>query len=515
MDTKRQKRRKKKRIRNLVCICYCSLQLLVVLLAFRFGGDILKKLTTTVSNVVAEYEFSNDTEESEETVQRPIICIDAGHGGKDNGSDYSGRYEKDDNLKIALAMQKYLQDKGITVVMTREKDVFLTLKERCEVANNADADYLICLHRNDGDGKGVETWINSDPTEETQTLAENIMQGLIDVGAQKNRGVKKGTQKGSGDYYVNQHTKMPSCIVELGFVNNDYDNNLFDEYLEQYAAAIGDAVLSTYTTYEAQHTGETGNTESVSDTENVADTETATVTEHTQIDNIEALDATSQDWGLGANTDEWNRPVDAVAAQEKYGDMSALFIGENNQTIYLTFDEGYEYGFTESILDTLKEKNVKAVFFVTEPYAKAQPELVQRIIDEGHVLGNHSVTHPSKGLPSQSLADQKEEVMGNHEYIKENFNYEMRLFRYPTGRFSEQSLALVNNCNYTSVFWSFAYLDYDVNNQPDTAESLAKLKAKIHPGAIYLLHAESETNAKILGDFIDAAEEAGYSFGTL
>lgn len=204
-----------------------------------------------------------------------------------------------------------------------------------------------------------------------------------------------------------------------------------------------------------------------------------------------------------------------MAAQEKYGDMSALFIGENNQTIYLTFDEGYEYGFTESILDTLKEKNVKAVFFVTEPYAKSQPELVQRIIDEGHVLGNHSVTHPSKGLPSQSLADQKEEVMGNHEYIKENFNYEMRLFRYPTGRFSEQSLALVNNCNYTSVFWSFAYLDYDVNNQPDTAESLAKLKAKIHPGAIYLLHAESETNAKILGNFIDAAEEAGYSFGTL
>lgn len=105
--------------------------------------------------------------------------------------------------------------------------------------------------------------------------------------------------------------------------------------------------------------------------------------------------------------------------------------------------------------------------------------------------------------------------MGNHAYVKENFDYEMRLFRYPAGKFSEQSLALVNNCNYTSVFWSFAYLDYDVNNQPDTKESLQKLKDKLHPGAIYLLHAESETNAKILGDFIDAASGQGYTFGTL
>lgn len=105
--------------------------------------------------------------------------------------------------------------------------------------------------------------------------------------------------------------------------------------------------------------------------------------------------------------------------------------------------------------------------------------------------------------------------MGNHAYIKENFDYEMHLFRYPTGRFSEQSLALVNNCNYTSVFWSFAYLDYDVNNQPNAAESLKKLKDKLHPGAIYLLHGESETNTKILGDFIDAAREQGYTFGTL
>ena len=101
------------------------------------------------------------------------------------------------------------------------------------------------------------------------------------------------------------------------------------------------------------------------------------------------------------------------------------------------------------------------------------------------------------------------------QYIKDTFGYEMKLFRYPAGKFSEQSLAVVNNCGYESVFWSFAYLDYDVDNQPDQAESLQKMKNKMHPGAIYLLHAESATNAAVLGDLIDAAQTQGYSFGTL
>jgi delta-lactam-biosynthetic de-N-acetylase len=233
------------------------------------------------------------------------------------------------------------------------------------------------------------------------------------------------------------------------------------------------------------------------------------------ITNIDDLDTTVVDWGLGKAKDDAGRPIDAVNAQEKYAAYHALFLGEGENTIYLTFDEGYENGYTESILDTLKEKDVKAVFFVTESYAKSQPELVQRMIDEGHVIGNHSASHPSKGLTSLSREEQQNEIMENHEYVLEQFGYHMYLFRYPAGRFSEQSLAIVNNCNYKSVFWSFAYLDYDVNNQPDPAESLAKMKDKIHPGAIYLLHAESATNAAVLGDLIDDVAAQGYSFGTL
>ena len=177
--------------------------------------------------------------------------------------------------------------------------------------------------------------------------------------------------------------------------------------------------------------------------------------------------------------------------QEKYGKYNAYFISDEpeKKVIYLTIDEGYEYGCSERILNTLKEKNVHAVFFITKAYAKQNPELVQRMIDEGHEVGNHSVTHPAAGLPSQDIAQQTNEVTENHQYVKDQFN-----------------------CGYRSVFWSFAYLDYDVENQPDPTESLQKIMDRLHPGAIYLLHAESETNTQILGDFIDQTRAQGYEF---
>ncbi len=242
-------------------------------------------------------------------------------------------------------------------------------------------------------------------------------------------------------------------------------------------------------------------------------TENGIVLQNQQID-LNGLDTTCLDWGQGGDLDQWNRPAGCMQYQEKYGKYNAYFICDEpeKKVIYLTLDEGYEYGCSQRILDTLKEKNVHVVFFVTKSYAEQNPELVQRMIDEGHEVGNHSVTHPAAGLPSQDIEKQTSEVTGNHDYIKQNFNYDMHLFRYPAGKFSEQSVALLNNLNYKSVFWSFAYLDYDVENQPDPAESLQKIMDKLHPGAIYLLHAESETNTQILGDFIDQARAQGYEF---
>ena len=537
--TKRQKRR----IRNLVCIQYSIVKMLLVIAGFELLGrglSLMQGAQSASQEIEGEVIWSEETKTEENPL---IVCVDAGHGGKDNGSDYKGRYEKDDNLKLAQAVAAYLADKNVKVVMTRSDDTFLRLSERCEIANQSGADYMLSLHRNDGEGNGVETWISASGSEETDALADHIMEALDTAGIQRNRGVKKGTQTGeSSNYYINVHSDMPSCIVEMGFINDASDNQLFDEKLETYAAAIGDAVLATAETYRADKvtagdgqdadgtgssTGDgqgtdgtgsgTGDGQSADGTgSSTGDGQSAAAgNAAVQTIALDGLDTTVQSWGLGSHTDADNRPNDAVSAQQKYGDYHAIFIGENTKTIYLTFDEGYEYGYTESILDTLKEKGVHAVFFVTEPYAKAEPALVQRMIDEGHVVGNHSVTHPSAGIPSLTVEQQQEEVMGNHQYIKDTFGYEMNLFRYPAGKFSEQSLAVVNNCGYESVFWSFAYLDYDVDNQPDQAESLQKMKNKMHPGAIYLLHAESATNAAVLGELIDAAQTQGYSFGTL
>lgn len=229
---------------------------------------------------------------------------------------------------------------------------------------------------------------------------------------------------------------------------------------------------------------------------------------------IQAMSTESGGWGQGTQTDDLNRPGGCLQYQEKYGSHAVRFImnDSDEKNIYLTFDEGYENGYTPAILDTLKEKNVKAVFFITMDYAKKEPELVQRMIDEGHVVGNHSVTHPSAGIPSLSLEQQENEVMELHNYVKENFGYEMYLFRFPAGIFSEQSLGILDKCGYTGVFWSFAYHDWDPENQMAYGEALQKTVDCLHPGAVYLLHAVSSTNTEILGEFIDAAIAQGYTF---
>lgn len=160
------------------------------------------------------------------------------------------------------------------------------------------------------------------------------------------------------------------------------------------------------------------------------------------------------------------------------------------------------------ILDILKEKNVKAVFFVTGHYCKTNPELVQRMIDEGHIVGNHSMNHPN--FTTITPEEMYEEVKELHDYVQENFDYTMFLFRYPEGVFSEQSLAVLQDAGYQTSFWSYAYNDWDQNNQPDPDTAYQKVTGALHPGAIYLLHAVSETNSEILGDFIDEARSQGY-----
>lgn len=183
------------------------------------------------------------------------------------------------------------------------------------------------------------------------------------------------------------------------------------------------------------------------------------------------------------------------------------------KVLYLTFDCGYENGYTSKILDVLKEKNVNAAFFCTLPQVKENPKLIQRMIDEGHIVGNHSVTHPS--FAEISTSQMTEEIKGMEEYLKENFNYTEPYFRFPMGEYSESALDLVGSLGYTSVFWSLAYADWDLNNQKGADYAHETVMSRIHPGAVILLHSVSPDNANALSGIIDSARAQGYEFESL
>ncbi|MBC8571063.1 polysaccharide deacetylase family protein [Oscillospiraceae bacterium NSJ-54] len=222
------------------------------------------------------------------------------------------------------------------------------------------------------------------------------------------------------------------------------------------------------------------------------------------------LPTKAQGWGQGVEVNDKNQPTGSIMFQEKYGKYNAYYIApDEGNHIYLTFDEGYENGYTSQILDVLKEKKCSAVFFVTYDYVSKNADLVKRMIDEGHVVGNHSYTHPH--FPETSLEKAQEDIVKLHDYVKENFGYTMTLFRFPYGEFSEQMLGLLDSLGYKTLFWSWAYKDWDVNNQPDTASAYEKICKGEHPGAIYLLHAVSKTNTAILGDVIDHMRQSGYN----
>ena len=185
------------------------------------------------------------------------------------------------------------------------------------------------------------------------------------------------------------------------------------------------------------------------------------------------------------------------------------------KVLYLTFDCGYEYeNLTGDILDTLKAKNVPAAFFCTLDYLKDAPEFVTRMVNEGHIVGNHSTTHPSDSstLSREELAW---ELLGVHNYLRVNFGYNSQHFRFPTGTYSENALELVDSVGYHSIFWSNAHADWDPENQPGVQKSFDTITSRLHPGSVILLHACSPDNAAILGDFINFAESQGYVFKSL
>ena len=192
--------------------------------------------------------FSQTDEITEKSL---VICIDAGHGGNDPGSlaGYTERYEKDDNLTVALATQKYLEKstEDIRVIMTRDSDEFVSLDDRCTIANTQKADLFVSLHRNSAENaSGVEVWVHNDEPAPDCRLAYNILVALEKVGISKNKGVRFGYISDPAlNYQVNRETDMPSCLVELGFMSSTDDNALFDKNVDAYGKAIAEAIIKT------------------------------------------------------------------------------------------------------------------------------------------------------------------------------------------------------------------------------------------------------------------------------
>ncbi len=202
---------------------------------------------------------------------------------------------------------------------------------------------------------------------------------------------------------------------------------------------------------------------------------------------------------------------DLTVPADKYEAIYLMPKDENK--VYLTFDEGYENGYTSQILDTLKDKNVKAVFFVTGPYLAKEKDLVKRMVDEGHEVGNHTVNHPS--MPSLSDEKVEYEILELDRKFYEEYGKSMKYLRPPMGEFSERTLSITKSLGYTNVFWSFAYKDWKTDNQKGKDYAYNSVIDALHPGEVMLLHAVSKDNAEALGDIIDTAREMGYEFGEL
>lgn len=229
---------------------------------------------------------------------------------------------------------------------------------------------------------------------------------------------------------------------------------------------------------------------------------------------IPTASTSESNWGLSFQ--EEGKPPVANTTVEELKQFDAYYMQnteENN--IYLTFDCGYENGNTAPILDALKKHNAPATFFIVGNFLSTSPDLVRRMTEEGHTVGNHTFHHPDMSKISSIDAFSKE-LKDLEDLYKETTGKEMvKYYRPPQGKYSESNLKMAQDLGYQTFFWSLAYVDWYQDKQPSSEEAFQKLLGRIHPGAIVLLHSTSSTNAAILDELLSKWEEMGYQFQSL
>lgn len=219
-------------------------------------------------------------------------------------------------------------------------------------------------------------------------------------------------------------------------------------------------------------------------------------------------------WGLSFRQ-EGAAPMGSAGA-DALAALDGAYLGDTSEpVIYLTFDAGYENGCTEKILDVLKKQEVPAAFFLVGNYMERNADLVRRMVNEGHTVGNHTMHHPDMAAIGDSAAF-RAELEGVEALYQETVGTELpKYYRPPRGIYSEENLKQAKELGYKTVFWSLAYVDWKNDDQPDPEAAVEKLNARIHPGAVVLLHSTSKTNAQILDRLLAGWKEMGYSFITL
>ena len=228
----------------------------------------------------------------------------------------------------------------------------------------------------------------------------------------------------------------------------------------------------------------------------------------------ETVNLNVTDWGLSYR-EEGKTPV-GNADKDFLKKYNSYFVGDENQkVIYLTFDCGFEAGYTEKMLDILKKHNVKSTFFVVGNYLTSSPDIVKRMEKEGHIVANHTYSHPDMSKISDEKSFKEELLKTEAEYEKITGKKMQKFYRPPRGKFSENNLKMANNLGYKTIFWSLAYVDWYQDKQPSKDEAFSKLIPRMHPGSIVLLHNTSKTNGEILDELLTKWKEMGYKFKNL